>query len=136
MIDSTESTHRALRGGVQSLQAPDAPADLLPDVLYDVVVVGGTEAAIHPLTLAAFGNTGVTPTRRIYGNRGNSFVAVVEFGPRIRAQSVLAGGVSGDPRSPHFNDQAAMYAAGKFKDVAFYREDVERAAHRRYRPGQ
>jgi acyl-homoserine-lactone acylase len=87
-------------------------------------------------SLAAFGNTGVTPTRRIYGNRGNSFVAVVEFGPRIRAQSVLAGGVSGDPRSPHFNDQAAMYAAGKFKDVAFYREDVERVAQRRYRPGQ
>lgn len=87
-------------------------------------------------SLAAFGSTTTTPTRRIYGNRGNSFVAVVEFGPRLRAQSVLAGGVSGDPRSPHFNDQASLYAAGKFKDVAFYREDVEAAGRRRYRPGQ
>jgi acyl-homoserine-lactone acylase len=86
-------------------------------------------------SLAAFGSTTVKPTRRIYGNRGNSFVAVVEFGPRVRAQSVLAGGVSGDPASPHFNDQAALFAAGKFKPVAFHREEVETSARRRYRPG-
>ena len=88
-------------------------------------------------SLAAFGTAASSnPTKRIYGNRGNSFVAVVEFGPQVRAKSVLAGGVSGDPASPHFNDQAALYAAGKFKDVLFHRADVERGARRRYHPGE
>ena len=87
-------------------------------------------------SLAAFGMTSKTATKRIYGERGNSFVAAVEFGPRIKAKSVLAGGESGDPASPHFNDQAAMYARGEFKDVLFYKEDVEKNLERRYHPGQ
>lgn len=87
-------------------------------------------------SLAAFGMTAKQDTKRIYGDRGNSFVAVVEFGPRLRARSILAGGQSGDPASPHFNDQAAMYARGEFKDVLFYKEDIERHLERRYHPGQ
>lgn len=87
-------------------------------------------------SLAAFSVTGPPQsTRRIYGNRGNSFVAAVEFGPRVRAKSILAGGESADPASPHFNDQAGRYAQGQFKDVLYYREDVERAAERTYHPG-
>jgi acyl-homoserine-lactone acylase len=86
-------------------------------------------------SLASFGQTAPRTTRRIYGDRGNSFVAAVEFGPRVRARSVLAGGVSGDPASPHFADQAAMYAEGRFKEVLFYREDVERHRERSYHPG-
>ena len=88
-------------------------------------------------SLAAFGPTAGQPeTKRIYGNRGNSFVAAVEFGPRVKAKTILAGGVSNDPASPHFADQAALYVQGKFKDALFYRDDVERAAQRRYRPGE
>ncbi len=87
-------------------------------------------------SLAAFGVSNQPKTKKIYGTKGNSFVAVVEFGPRVRAKSVLAGGVSGDPASPHFNDQAGLYARGEFKDVRFHREDVERHAERKYRPGQ
>ena len=87
-------------------------------------------------SLAAIGMTTPTKMKRIYGDRGNSFVAVVEFGPRIKAKSVLAGGESGDPTSKHFNDQAEMYAKGQFKDVLFYREDVEKHAERTYHPGQ
>ncbi len=87
-------------------------------------------------SLAAFGTAADTGTKRIYGNRGNSFVAAVEFGPRVKAKTILAGGVSGDPRSPYFNNQAELYAQGKFKDALYYREDIERAAVRRYQPGQ
>jgi acyl-homoserine-lactone acylase len=88
-------------------------------------------------SLPAFGVSGPPQTtRRIYGNRGNSFVAVVEFGPRVQAKTLLAGGVSGDPASPHFNDQSALYAAGKFKDAWFYRADIESHAERTYHPGQ
>ena len=87
-------------------------------------------------SLASFGMSAKQNTKRIYGDRGNSFVAAVEFGPRIKAKSILAGGQSGDPRSPHFTDQAAMYARGEFKDVLFYKEDIERNLERRYHPGQ
>ena len=87
-------------------------------------------------SLASFGMSAKQKTKRIYGDRGNSFVAAVEFGPRIKAKSILAGGQSGDPRSPHFNDQAAMYARGEFKDVLFYKEDIERNLERKYHPGQ
>jgi acyl-homoserine lactone acylase PvdQ len=66
---------------------------------------------------------------------GNSFVAVVEFGDKVRAKSILAGGQSGDPSSPHFYDQAQPYIDARFKDVAFYRDDVEARAVRRYHPG-
>lgn len=85
--------------------------------------------------LAAFGALPGEGTKRIYGRKGNSFVAVVEFGPRVTAKTLLAGGQSGDPASPHFADQAEPYAAHRFKDAAFYREDVERRARARYRPG-
>jgi len=88
-------------------------------------------------SLPAFGVSGPPQTtKRIYGNRGNSFVAVVEFGPRIQAKTLLAGGVSGDPTSPHFNDQAARYATGTFKDAWFYRADIEKHTERTYHPGQ
>jgi acyl-homoserine-lactone acylase len=85
--------------------------------------------------LAAYGMTSPQTTKRIYGERGNSFVAAVEFGPRIRAKSILAGGQSGDPASPHFSDQAEMYARGEFKDVLFYKEDLLKNLERQYHPG-
>jgi acyl-homoserine-lactone acylase len=62
-------------------------------------------------------------------------VAAVEFGPRVRAKSILAGGESGEPTSPHFMDQAAMYSRGEFKDVLYYKEDIEKQLERKYHPG-
>jgi acyl-homoserine lactone acylase PvdQ len=85
--------------------------------------------------LADFGAKRRDGTKRLYGDNGNSFVAVVEFGDRVKAKSILAGGQSNDPDSPHFFDQAPLYAEHEFKDVAYYREDVERRAQERYRPG-
>ncbi|MDP3669801.1 MAG: penicillin acylase family protein [Telluria sp.] len=87
-------------------------------------------------SLASFGMSAPQKTKRIYGDRGNSFVAVVEFGPRIRAKSILAGGQSANPASPHFSDQAEMYSKGQFKDVLFYKADIEKQLERKYHPGQ
>ncbi|NHZ80293.1 acylase [Massilia sp. CCM 8695] len=87
-------------------------------------------------SLAAFGMVAPQTTRRIYGDRGNSFVAAVEFGPRVRAKSILAGGNSSNPASPHFSDQAEMYSKGQFKDVLFYKADIEKQLERKYHPGQ
>jgi acyl-homoserine lactone acylase PvdQ len=86
--------------------------------------------------LPAYVSRTMPGTIRRYGVSGNSFVCAVEFGPKVRARSVLAGGVSNDPDSPHFADQAAMYTQGRFKDVLFYREDVLREAEACYRPGE
>ncbi len=74
-------------------------------------------------------------TKKRYGVNGNSFICAVEFGKKIKAKSLLAGGQSGDPQSPHFNDQALMYTQGKFKDVLFYKEDVLKNAEKTYHPG-
>ncbi len=74
-------------------------------------------------------------TNKRYGFSGNSFVCAVEFGSRIKAKSILAGGNSGNPNSKHFNDQALMYSKGQFKDVWFYKEDVVKNAERTYQPG-
>jgi acyl-homoserine-lactone acylase len=87
-------------------------------------------------SLASFGMVAKQKTKRIYGDRGNSFVAVVEFGPRLRAKSILAGGQSADPASKHFSDQAEMYSKGQFKDVLFYKADIEASLERKYHPGK
>ncbi len=86
--------------------------------------------------LASYGATARPNTKRIYGSSGNSFVAVVEFGERVRAKSILAGGQNANPSSPHFYDQAQRYADADFKDVAYYREDVEARAKETYSPGK
>ncbi|HUH11683.1 MAG TPA: penicillin acylase family protein [Longimicrobiales bacterium] len=86
-------------------------------------------------SLASFGARPYPNTKRWYGTSGNSFVAVVEFGDSVRARALSAGGESGDPASPHFDDQAAIYAMGALRDVYFYRPDVEAQLERRYRPG-
>jgi acyl-homoserine-lactone acylase len=75
-------------------------------------------------SLASFGARRYPGTRRYYGTSGNSFVAAVEFGPRVRARAVTAGGESGNPASPHFNDQAQRYADGALRPVYFWPEDL------------
>ena len=87
-------------------------------------------------SLASFGMSAKQTTKRIYGDRGNSFVAVVEFGPRLHARSILAGGQSADPGSKHFTDQAEMFSKGQFKEVLFYRDDIEHNLERKYHPGE
>lgn len=75
-------------------------------------------------------------TQKRYGFNGNSFVCAVEFGDRVKAKSLLTGGESGDPASLHFFDQGERYTQGKFKDVLFYKEDVQQHAERTYHPGE
>jgi acyl-homoserine lactone acylase PvdQ len=108
--------------------------DLLFDDDAPSIAVGLTTSRWG--ALAAYGSRTRQVTKRIYGTRGNSFVAMVEFGDRVKAKSMLAGGQSSDPSSPHFGDQSQRYADRQFKDVAFYREDVEKRAVATYHPGE
>jgi acyl-homoserine lactone acylase PvdQ len=86
--------------------------------------------------LPAFKSNYQKNTKKRYGSSGNSFVCVVEFGDKIKAKSLLAGGNSGNPLSKHFDDQAEIYQKGQFKDVLFYKEDVLKNAERTYHPGE
>ncbi|MGA9580832.1 MAG: penicillin acylase family protein [Allosphingosinicella sp.] len=87
-------------------------------------------------SLASFGAAPRNGSKRWYGTSGNSFVAVVEFGPKVRALAVTAGGESGHPGSPHFNDQAERYAKGDLREVYFYPEQLDGRTERTYRPGR
>ncbi|KER11009.1 MAG: penicillin amidase [[Candidatus Thermochlorobacteriaceae] bacterium GBChlB] len=86
--------------------------------------------------LPAYNSNYFPGTKKRYGTSGNSFVCAVEFGKRLKAKSLLAGGVSGDVKSPHFKDQLLMYTKGQFKDVLFYKEDVVKRAEKIYQPGK
>jgi acyl-homoserine-lactone acylase len=62
-------------------------------------------------------------------------VAAVEFGDSVRARAVTAGGESGDPASPHFNDQAGRYSTGDLREVYFYPSQLAKHTERSYHPG-
>jgi acyl-homoserine-lactone acylase len=87
-------------------------------------------------SLASFGAKRYPDTKKYYGSSGNSFVAVIEFGPRIHARAVTAGGESGDAASKHFADEAGRYASGDLREVYFYPDQLTGHTERTYRPGE
>jgi acyl-homoserine-lactone acylase len=86
-------------------------------------------------SLASFGARAYPGTKKRYGTSGNSFVVAVEFGKTVRAKAVTAGGESGNPGSPHFNDQAKRYSTGDLRDVYFYKSQLRGHTEREYHPG-
>lgn len=135
-LDGLETAHgrdEVPWGEVNRLQRPpskdpDDFSDELPSL-----PVGGAPSAAGSVFVFHTGGFG-TVTRR-YGRHGNSFVKVIEFGPSVRGRSVVVFGESGDPASPHFFDQAPLYAERRFKPAWFTREEVEANAVESYRPG-
>ena len=87
-------------------------------------------------SLASFGARPYPNTKKWYGTSGNSFVAVVEFGDKVRARAVTAGGESGHLGAPHFNDQAERYATGNLREVYFYPDQLTGHTEKTYRPGK
>ena len=94
--------------------------------------VGGCSGALGCFRVLNF-RTDPDGRRAVTG--GDGWVLAVEFGRVPRAYSVLAYGESAREGSPHHGDQAALFARGEMKRVAFTRRDVERQTIRRYRPG-
>lgn len=95
--------------------------------------VGGCSGAAGCFRTLSFGRA--ADGKRV-ANVGDAWVLAVEFGDMPRAYSVLAYGQSPDSTSPWHADQAAMFARGALKPVAFTATDVERQAVARYRPGE
>jgi acyl-homoserine-lactone acylase len=87
-------------------------------------------------SLASFAARAYPGTKKWYGSSGNSFVAVIEFGDSVRARAITAGGESGNPSSPHFNDEAERYSTGNLRDVYFYPSQLKGHTERVYHPGE
>jgi acyl-homoserine-lactone acylase len=105
--------HRVRRGGV------DVP-------------VAGCSGALGCFRVLQFRDE---PDGRRAVTGGDGWVLAVEFTSPPKAYTVLAYGQSPDPASPHHADQAAMFARGDMKRVAFTERDIAAATIRRYRPG-
>ncbi|HEX7369634.1 MAG TPA: penicillin acylase family protein, partial [Rhodanobacteraceae bacterium] len=87
-------------------------------------------------TLAA-SNTHAWPgTKKYYGRSGNSFVAAIEFGPKVSARAIHVGGQSGDSKSPHFTDQAERWTTGDLRTVYFWPDQIKAHTARVYHPGE
>ena len=56
---------------------------------------------------------------------GNSYVAAIEFGDRIKANGILAYGNSTQLSSKHFGDQLELFSKGAFRPIWFYPEDIK-----------
>lgn len=97
------------------------------------VPVGGCTGALGCFRVVQYSDA---PDGKRVARGGDGWVLAVEFTPVPRAYSVLAYGQSNNPQSPYFADQAALFARGEMKRVAFTPDDVERATLRRYRPGR
>ena len=121
-------------GELNRLQRPPSQSD--DDFSADLpsVPVAGAPGAAGSVFVFHIGDWGRTDVR--YGEHGNSFMKVIEFGPIVRGRSLLVFGQSGDPTSPHFFDQAQLYSDREFKPAWFTREEVEANAVESYMPGQ
>jgi acyl-homoserine lactone acylase PvdQ len=86
-------------------------------------------------SLNAYVSRKTPKTHKRYGITGNTFVAVVEFGDKLRAKTILTGGASSDPASPHYTDQVRGYIDGAYKEIYFYKDDVYKHAKKIYHPG-
>jgi acyl-homoserine-lactone acylase len=96
-----------------------------------VAALDGRLGAVFTMYPAAFPGR-----KRLYGTAGASYVAVVEFGPQVRSLAVHTFGASGDPKSPHFFDQAPLFARKALRPVWFTHEEVLANAESSYRPGE
>ena len=142
-LSSLRSAAEQLEADFDDWRVPWGDVNRYQRINGDIVQKFNDEAESLPVafgsarwgSLASFGSRTYPGTKKMYGTSGNSFVAAVEFGDTVTAKAITVGGLHNDPDSPHFDDQAQMYTQGEFRDVLFYREDIEANLEKEYSPG-
>ena len=136
-LEAEHGTAEVSWGAINRHQRPLPGAPLALDPARPSLPIGGASGALGSVFTYYSAPAGSAAPR--LGTGGNSFVMVVELGPGEtrppRALSILNYGQSGDPASPHFFDQAALYARREMKPAPFTREEVEAAAVSRLEVG-
>ncbi|MDE2874804.1 MAG: penicillin acylase family protein [Gemmatimonadota bacterium] len=129
----------ALRGAVASLGDDGIALDARWGDIHRVIR-GDVDAPVSgcPPTLGCFRVLLFEPAGdgRRAANRGDSWVLLVEFGDVPKAHTVLAYGQTARAGTVHHADQAAMFARGELKRVAWTEDEIREATIRRYRPGE
>jgi acyl-homoserine lactone acylase PvdQ len=144
MLEALAAASNRLTTDFGSWKTPWGEINRFERITGDIVQPFSDSAASIPVgftssawgSLASFGARQYPGTKKWYGTSGNSFVAVVEFGDKVRAKAVTAGGESGRAGSKHFNDEAQRYSTGQLRDVYFYKSDLKGHIERQYHPGQ
>jgi acyl-homoserine-lactone acylase len=129
LLEQTWRTPEVPWGRLNRHQRPLPGAPQALDTTRNSLAVGGAPGGLGSIFTFETQPGGAAPR---LGRGGNSFVKVIEFGPAVRAGSILNYGQSGDPASAHFFDQAALYARRQFKPAWFSRAEVESNSVRNY----
>jgi len=63
--------------------------------------------------------------KNMYVGGGDSWVAVIEFGNKIRAKALLSYGNSTEKDSPYNGDQLELFSKKELRDVWLYEDDID-----------